>query len=122
MLTKRSAGVFAVVAFLLMAGAPRRADASGFTENKRVVVSTTPASPSLISAAGNWQRSVLLNSTTYWCLFGDQQTVFSTSTTTGRARLINRDLVLDGPQQPYTGAIYGVCESTNAVIDVWRFK
>lgn len=123
-MSRRAAGIFAgFVVVGLVAALPRRAcAASAFSVDKRVQVSTVAASPTLISAAGFYKKTTLTNSTTYWCLFGDNTTVFSTSASTGTARLTNGTLTLDGPYEPYQGPIYGVCENANAVIDCWRFK
>lgn len=91
----------------------------------RVCVSTNAASPTEVIAADQRADStMLINSTTDYFYIGDADTTFSTSDTTGTARIpANSSITLDGPKQPYKGSVYGVSGgSGDLCLDVIRTK
>lgn len=114
--------VFLGLTLLAAAALPRPAiAASKFAVNSRVCVSTSTASPTTILSANNQaQRTTLINGTTNYIMIGDADTVFSTSDSTGTARIpASSSFSPDGNNQPWRGVLKGVSNGAGCVnIDV----
>ncbi len=112
---------------LLGAGSLRPAFA-GQLVSGRVVCSTITTSPTLVSAGSQFYRDLkLVNASTNYVLIGDSSTSFSTSASTGTARLVTptatapRELDLgDFPGPVY--CVGSVADGVTNVIDFWRIK
>lgn len=117
--------VFAGCLLLLGAGAlrPAWAGANSFNDNKQVVCSTSTATK-LSDSCPTCLRTTIINGNTDYLLLGDGASYsFSTSATTGTARITSGSYSPDGVFNPYTGAIYALCGGANSItVQVLRVK
>jgi hypothetical protein len=101
---------------------PALAEASSdVAVSNRVCVSTAPASPTTILSANRYAtRTVLINNTTNYIMVGDGDTTFSTSDSTGTARIpANSSFSPDELSKPWQGTLKGVSSGSGCVtIDV----
>ena len=121
----------ALAALLLLTGAGALRPASaGVVSSGRVVCSTSTSTPSLISDQNpKWKKTVLLNANTDYILIGDSNKSFSTSASTGTARIATPSSTAPvpfspvGPTEPYTGQLWCVgAGAGDNVLDFWRVR
>lgn len=122
--------VFAGSLLLIGAGSLRPVFGASAMTTGRVSCSTNTASPTLISAADSkWKATRLINANTDYVILMDGDRSFSTSASTGSARLntptggVPQIWTPDLAGEPYKGALYCVGNGgASVVIDYWRTK
>ncbi len=94
----------------------------------RVSVSSDTANPTLIIATDMQRKGLTIvnynSDATHFILLDEASSGFSTSSSTGTSRLgPSSSITLDGPIEPYVGAIYGVSGASIALtVDVFPVK
>lgn len=116
-----------VAALLLLAAGPLRpafAGAVAFNDDKQVVCSTS-APTALSSQCSTCLRTTIINGNTDYILLGTSSAAsdYSTSASTGTARVTNASYSPDGIVNPYTGPLYCMGSGSGGVtVQILRMK